>query len=101
DRKTNDRELRDLRAEQWHTERITRTGVLIASLAHELSQPLAAVLSNAQAGLRFIANGHVDVQELKNIFSEIAADDKRAGEIIEALRLMVRRQRTERAVMDA
>jgi signal transduction histidine kinase len=99
-RKLGEQELQNLRTQQWHAERITRTGVLIASLAHELSQPLTAILSNAQAGLRFIANGNLDKQEITGILSDIVADDKRAGEIIEALRVMLRRQKTERKIID-
>jgi len=100
-RKLSEQELQNLRAQQWHTERITRTGVLIASLAHELSQPLTAILSNAQAGLRFLANDNLDKQEISDILSDIVSDDKRAGEIIEALRIMLRRQKTERKIIDA
>lgn len=100
-RKLGEQELQNLRTQQWHTERITRTGVLIASLAHELSQPLTAILSNAQAGLRFLANDNLDKQEITGILSDIVADDKRAGEIIEALRVMLRRQKTERKIIDA
>jgi signal transduction histidine kinase len=96
----SEQELRNLRAQHWHAERVTRTGLLIASLAHELSQPLAAILSNAQAGLRFLSANTPDLEEFRTILKEIVADDKRAGEIIESLRMMLRRQKADRDVID-
>jgi signal transduction histidine kinase len=100
ERMRSEQELRNLRAQHWHAERVTRTGLLIASLAHELSQPLAAILSNAQAGLRFLSGNPPDLDEFRTILKEIVADDKRAGEIIESLRLMLRRQKADRGVID-
>jgi signal transduction histidine kinase len=100
-------ELEGLRAHHWHSDRVTRTGVLIASLAHELCQPLAAILSNAQAGLRRIGNDRrsgadrrAHESEIAAILSDIVADDKRAVQVIESLRLMLRRQATARKPMD-
>lgn len=99
-RKNSEIELQNLRTQHWHSERVTRTGLLIASLAHELSQPLTAILSNAQAGLRFMAHDAPDLKEIGEILKDIASDDKRAGEIIESLRVMVRRQQSERQLID-
>jgi signal transduction histidine kinase len=99
-RKTSEIELQNLRNEHWHAERVTRTGLLIASLAHELSQPLTAILSNAQAGLRFLARERPDLKEIADILKDITLDNKRAGEIIESLRVMLRRQQSERQLVD-
>jgi len=100
-------ELEGLRAHHWHSDRVTRTGVLIASLAHELCQPLAAILSNAQAGLRRMGNDRrsgadrrADESEIVAILADIVADDKRAVQVIESLRLMLRRQATARRPVD-
>ena len=100
-------ELEGLRAHHWHSDRIARTGVLIASLAHELCQPLAAILSNAQAGLRRIGRDgrtagdwRTHASEIAEILSDIVADDKRAVQVIESLRLMLRRQVTARTPVD-
>jgi PAS domain S-box-containing protein len=98
-RKT-EREVKDLRAHHWHFDRVSHTGVLVASLAHELSQPLSAVLSNAQAGLRFIAHENAEPGEIKNIFADIVAANKRATDVLGALRSMMRRQHTERSTFD-
>lgn len=98
-RRKSEQELQDLRAQQWHSERITRMGVLVASLAHELSQPLTAILSNAQAGLRFIAGNGLEPQEMRAILSDIIFDERRAADIIESLRIMLRRQETGRRLV--
>ena len=100
-RRRGDEELAELRAQHWHAERVTRTGVLVASLAHEISQPLAAILSNAQAGLRFLRDETApDRQEFIELLSDIVADNKRAAKVIESLRLMLRRQKAERVPVD-
>jgi C4-dicarboxylate-specific signal transduction histidine kinase len=96
-----EQELQLLRAPYWHADRIAQTGVLLASLAHELSQPLTATLSNAQAGLRFLSNEPVDEHEIHDILKDIVADNRRARQIIDALRTMIRRKETERARIDA
>jgi two-component system sensor kinase FixL len=105
DVRKSEQELQLLRSQHWHADRISRTGVLVASLAHELSQPLAAILSNAQAGLRFMSHelSHepLDEEEIRDILKDIVADNKRAGNVIEALRAMIRHKHTERATVDA
>ncbi len=58
---------------------------VLASLVHELKQPLTAILSNAQAAQRFLASDHLDLQELREILSDIVADDKRAAGIVRSI----------------
>jgi two-component system sensor kinase FixL len=62
---------------------------LLAALAHDLSQPLTAILSNAQAALRFLASDNVDLQELREILNDIVADDKRAAVIVRSIGVML------------
>lgn len=93
-------ELDELRRQVRHADRIAQTGVLLASLAHELSQPLTAIRSNAQAALRFLADEALDPSEAKDILSDIIADNKRATEIISTLRRAMRRQDAERELVD-
>ena len=64
-------------------------GELAAALAHELNQPLTAILSNAQAARRFIADGAIEPDELRAILDDIIRDDKRAGGVIHNLRAML------------
>jgi two-component system, LuxR family, sensor kinase FixL len=85
------------RKELLRTDRVMRMGELTASLAHELNQPLAAILSNAGAALRFIESDKLDLGELTEILQDIVNDDKRAGKIIRSLRSMVK---PEEAVLE-
>jgi len=93
-------ELNLLRSRVWHADRVVRAGVMTASLAHELSQPLAAILSNAQAGLRFLGRDTPDLKELTGILQDIARDDKRAAGVIRGLQAMLRQQETPKKNID-
>ena len=79
------------RNELTHLSRVAMLGELSGSLAHELNQPLTAILSNAQAALRFLARDPGNIAEIRNILEDIAEDDKRAGEIIRRLRTLLRK----------
>lgn len=100
ERRRSELELETLRSQQWHGARLTQIAVLISSLAHELCQPLTAILSNAQAGLRLMKLGSLNADETVAILEDIVADDKRAGQVIESLRAMLRRRTTERENID-
>ncbi len=89
-----DEALHKFRRQIWHTDRVASTGAISASLAHEICQPLAAILNNAQAGLRFLGHEPVDLEEIRAIFQDIVRDDKRAGTIINGLRAMLQQQET-------
>jgi PAS domain S-box-containing protein len=95
DRRRANAEAFHTRRELMHLERLSQMGELTASLAHELNQPLTAILSNAGAALRFLHSGRLDLDELKEILQDIANDDRRAGNIIRTLRLMVKREEGE------
>jgi len=95
DRKNHEAEAFAARREMMRMERLSRMGELTASLAHELNQPLTAILGNARAALRFIESGNLDMEELKEMLHDIAQDDKRAGDIIRSLRAMVRAEEGE------
>jgi two-component system sensor kinase FixL len=70
-------------------------GELTASLAHELNQPLTAILSNARAALRFLQADRLDLSELREILQDIANDDKRASDIIRGVRSMLKQEEIE------
>jgi PAS domain S-box-containing protein len=89
-----------LRAELAHLSRVATLGELSASLAHEINQPLAAILANAQAAQRFLARGDADPEQLRDILHDIAEDDKRAGEVIRRLRAMLRKEELPHARLD-
>jgi two-component system sensor kinase FixL len=63
-------------------------GELSAALAHELNQPLTAILSNAQAAQRFLQRDGVDLQDIREILQDIVDEDKRASEVIRRLRAL-------------
>jgi PAS domain S-box-containing protein len=85
-----------LRNEMNRYSRINMLGGLSGSMAHELNQPLAAILSNAQAGLRFLHSGKASSELLGSIFQNIVEDDKRAAEVITSLRSMVKKEKVEK-----
>lgn len=89
-RKRAEQEAFDARRELLRMERRLRMGELSASLAHELNQPLTAILSNARAALRFLEAGKLHPGELKEILQDIVNDDKRAGTVIGNLRAMLK-----------
>jgi PAS domain S-box-containing protein len=83
------------RRELQRMERVSRMGELTASLAHELNQPLTAILSNARAALRFLQSDRLDLAELREILQDIANDDKRASDIIRGVRSMLKQEDIE------
>jgi len=79
------------REELGHLSRVAVTGELAASIAHELNQPLSAIISNASAGQRFIEGGQVDLSELRDLLADIVADGRRAGDVIRGVQSMVKK----------
>jgi two-component system, LuxR family, sensor kinase FixL len=94
-RKRVEDEMRLQRQELAHLTRVAMLGELSGALAHELNQPLTAILSNAQAGQRLMAKRPVDLAEVRAILDDIAADDRRAGEVIQRLRAMLKKGETK------
>ena len=74
-----------------HVARVSSLGELTGTLAHELNQPLAAMLSDAQAALRLLDRDPPDVPQIREVLRDIVADDRRASAIIQRLRDMMRR----------
>jgi signal transduction histidine kinase len=99
-RRRAERDAQTRRQELAHMTRVATMGELTASLAHEINQPLAAILSNAQAALRLLAAGGTDGQEIREILADIAADDQRAGEVIRRMRALLRKETSEPAVLE-
>ena len=88
------------RQQLTHLTRVASLTDFSSTLAHELNQPLTAILSNAQAALRFLARDPPDLQELRSILTEIADADKRAGLLIYHLRLLLKRGDQEFVAID-
>ena len=85
-RKQAEEQTAHQRNEIAHLSRVTTLGELSGSIAHELSLPLSAILSNAQAAQRVLAHGGADLAEVREILNDIVSEDKRAGEVIQRLR---------------
>jgi signal transduction histidine kinase len=89
-----------LRAELTHVSRAATMGELAASLAHELNQPLAAILHNAEAIQSLLAVDTPDLDEIKAATAEIVEDDGRAGDIIRRLRSFFKRENLTKTRID-
>ncbi len=91
ERKRAEQEARGLRDELAHAGRVTTLGALTGSLAHEINQPLAAIMTNAQAALRLLAASPPDLVELRAALTDIITDNGRAAEVLRRLRTLLRK----------
>jgi PAS domain S-box-containing protein len=96
DRLQTERELTAARREMERLLRANMLGELASALAHELNQPLAAVLSNAQAAQRLLGSDALEPEELGEILDDIVCDDRRASAVISRIRSMVRKGEAQR-----
>lgn len=83
-----------------HLARVTMLGELSGSLAHELNQPLTAILSNAQAAQRILHRDPSDLEQVQEILADIVDTDRRAGQVIGRLRSLLRREAREFVPLD-
>jgi two-component system sensor kinase FixL len=90
-------ELRRNRQELVHLTRVSTLGELAGSLAHELNQPLTAILSNVQAAQRFMTTQPVNLAEVREILKDVVADNHRASEVIRKIRALVKKSEFEAA----
>jgi two-component system sensor kinase FixL len=74
-----------------HLARVSALGELSSSLAHELTHPITAILSNAQAAQRFLDADEIDLKEVREILNDIVTEDQRAGEVIHRLRGLLKK----------
>jgi PAS domain S-box-containing protein len=95
DYKQQEENLRKLQGDLTHMSRVTTMGELTAALAHELNQPLMAIISNAQAAQRFLTKQNPDLNEIKDILADIIKDDKRASDVITKLRALLKKSELE------
>ena len=91
ERRKAEHEIQRHRQELAHVSRVSIMGELSASMAHELNQPLTAILTNAKAGQRFLAAGEPDLEEFREILKDIAYDTTRARDVIRHLRALVKK----------
>jgi C4-dicarboxylate-specific signal transduction histidine kinase len=80
--------------------RLTTMGELTASIAHEISQPLAAIVTQSEAALRFLDRDKPDLDEARDSLSSIRQDGMRAGEVIRGLRALARKSESQVTKLD-
>jgi PAS domain S-box-containing protein len=100
ERKEAELQVERQRNELAHLSRVTMLGTLSGALAHELNQPLMAILSNAQAAQRFLARDAANLNEVRDILKDIIQDNRRATEVIQRLRLLLGKGETQHQSMD-
>ena len=89
DRKRAEEAVQQAEADLARLNRVVLLGEMTASIAHEINQPIAAVITNANAGLRWLGAKKPDVDEGRQAFGRIVRDGTRAGEVISRIRALV------------
>jgi len=92
--------LRQLEANLAHINRVSMMGELATSIAHEVNQPLAGIVSNGSACLRFLAGDAPDLEETREALKDIVRDGKRAGEMIARIRALTKTTAPPREKLD-
>jgi two-component system, LuxR family, sensor kinase FixL len=95
ERKQAEAELRRLQSEVAHVSRVSTMGQLSTALAHELNQPLGAILSNAEAAEMLLDADPPALGQVREILADIRKDDERAGEVIRRMRTLLRKRELE------
>jgi PAS domain S-box-containing protein len=92
--------LQQAQAELAHVTRVTTLGELTASIAHEVNQPLAAIITNGEACLRWLGNKTPNLEEARGAVERMIRDGNRAGEVIQRLRALTRKTDPQSAPLD-
>ncbi len=100
ERKRAEEALREAQAELAHVTRVTILGELAASIAHEINQPLAAVITNGSACLRWLAGATPNLDEAREAVGRIIRDGNRASDVIGRIRALVKKSGTEQVRLD-
>ncbi|HMH12623.1 MAG TPA: ATP-binding protein [Edaphobacter sp.] len=95
-----EQETQLLRQEIAHVSRVSMMGELASSLAHEINQPLGAILRNAEAAELFMQNGSPDLDEIRAILVDIREDDQRAGKVIDRMRGLLKKHDLDTRPLD-
>jgi PAS domain S-box-containing protein len=100
DRKRAEEGLRKANADLAHITRVITMGEFAASIAHEVSQPLSAVVTNAEASLRWLAGSTPNIEKAREAVTRVVRDGKRAGEVIAQIRALCRKSSIKREPLD-
>jgi two-component system sensor kinase FixL len=99
-RKAAEEEARRRREQLEQLSRVSLLGEMTASIAHELNQPLSAIVSNASAGQRFLDRGNADPEMIREILADVGADGRRAHDVIQNIRNTIKKGATVRQRID-
>jgi PAS domain S-box-containing protein len=99
-RKQAEEALRQAQADLAHVSRVTTMGEMTASLAHEVNQPIAAAVTNANTCVRWLAADTPNLEEARAAAMRIVKDGRRAGEIISRIRLLFKKGTPQRELVD-
>jgi signal transduction histidine kinase len=100
ERKRADEALRTAQAELAHVTRVMTLGELAASIAHEVNQPLAAIVANGDAGLRWLDRNPPDLARVRASLESMISDGMRAGEVVRRIRGLARKTGPQKALVD-
>jgi len=100
DRLRMERELRDLQADFSHAARVSMLGELTSSIAHEVNQPLAAIVTNAETSLRWLARPDLNIEKVVQLTTRVVANAQRANEIVQRIRSMAEKQQPNHSAVD-
>src|SRR6476469_3238779 len=92
--------LHQAQAELAHVTRVTTLGELTASIAHEVNQPLAAIITNGEASLRWLGNHPPNLEEARGAVGRMIRDGNRAGEVIQRLRALTKKTDPQNVPLD-
>lgn len=95
-----ERQLRKLQADFAHAGRIATLGELTTSIAHEINQPLTAIVSNGEASLRWLARGDCEIEKVVQLTARIVASARRASDIIQRMRGMAAKHELVKSPVD-
>jgi len=99
-RRNAEAEARQHMEEIAHVTRISMMGELTTALAHEINQPLTAILSNAEAAVRFLSQESPDIGEIRLIFNDIIRDNRRARDIVQKVRSLAKKDKVHETLLD-
>ncbi len=100
ERKQAEEALRQAQADLTHASRVSSMGELTASLAHEVKQPIAAAITNANTCLRWLSRDQPDLEEARAAASRMVQDGRRASEIVNRVRLLFKKDTLQRESVD-
>ncbi len=100
ERKLAEEKLRRTQAELAHISRVTTMGELAASIAHEVNQPLGAIVGNADICLHWLDESQPDLDQLREALRDIAGDGRRASEVIARVRGLAKKNAPDKAPLD-